>query len=81
MPFFLTLAAASAVGFLFLKGKVPGGVMVGALVGTVVLNVGAGLAYMQRRAEDAEAGEAGGDPPLQYAGLKSGIGGDHSCHE
>ena len=46
MPFFLTLAVASAVGFLFLKGKVPGGVMVGALVGTVALNIGTDLAYM-----------------------------------
>lgn len=45
MPFILTLAAASAAGFLFLKKKVPGGVMVGALVGTVVLNLGTGLAY------------------------------------
>lgn len=46
MAFFLTVAAASAAGFLFLKKKVPGGVMVGALVGTVVLNIGTGLAYM-----------------------------------
>lgn len=46
MTFFLTVAAASAAGFLFLKKKVPGGVMVGALVGTVALNIGTGLAYM-----------------------------------
>lgn len=46
MLFFLTMAAASAVGYLFMKKKVPGGVMVGALVGTVVLNIGTGLAYM-----------------------------------
>lgn len=46
MPFVLTLVTASAVGFLFLKKKVPGGVMVGALVGTVALNIGTGLAYM-----------------------------------
>lgn len=59
MPFFLTLAAASAVGFLFLKGKVPGGVMVGALVGTVVLNVGAGLAYMPAAARTAAQITAG----------------------
>ncbi len=51
MSFFLTLAAASAVGFLFLKKKVPGGVMVGALVGTVVLNIGTGLAYMPAAAK------------------------------
>lgn len=46
MAFFLTMAVASAVGFLFLKKKVPGGVMVGALVGTVALNIGTDLAYM-----------------------------------
>lgn len=46
MAFFLTVLAASAAGFLFLKKKVPGGVMVGALVGTVALNIGTSLAYM-----------------------------------
>ena len=59
MPFFLTLAAASAVGFLFLKGKVPGGMMVGALVGTVVLNIGTGLACMPAVARTAAQITAG----------------------
>lgn len=46
MAFFLTVAAASAFGFLFLKKKVPGGVMVGALMGTVLLNISTGQACM-----------------------------------
>ena len=59
MLFFLTLLSASAGGFLFLKGKVPGGVMVGALVGTVVLNICTGLAYMSAAARTAAQITAG----------------------
>ena len=46
MQFLLTLFVGAAAGILFLKGKIPGGMMVGALVGTVILNIGTGLAYM-----------------------------------
>ena len=45
MQFLLTLFVGAAAGFLFLKGKIPGGMMVGALVGAVILNIGTDLAY------------------------------------
>ena len=38
MQFLLTVIIGAAVGYVFLKGKIPGGMMVGALVGAVVLN-------------------------------------------
>lgn len=59
VPFFLTLAISSAVGFLFLKGKVPGGMMVGALVGTVILNISTEFAYMPATARMAAQITAG----------------------
>lgn len=58
-PFFLTLAISSVVGFLFLKGKVPGGMMVGALVGTVILNISTEFAYMPSTARLAAQITAG----------------------
>ncbi len=46
MNFFLTLAVGAALGLLFFRIKVPGGMMVGALVGAVLLNVTTGQACM-----------------------------------
>ena len=59
MQFLLTLFVGAAAGFLFLKGKIPGGMMVGALVGTVILNIGTGLAYMPSTARMAAQITAG----------------------
>ena len=53
MQFLLTLFVGAAAGFLFLKGKIPGGMMVGALVGAVILNIGTDLAYMPSTARNA----------------------------
>lgn len=55
----LTLAVGGALGFLFFKLKVPGGMMVGALVGVTVLNIGTGLAYMPSMARMAAQITAG----------------------
>lgn len=46
MNFILTLVVGTVCGLLFLKGKIPGGMMVGALVGTVLLNISTGFAFM-----------------------------------
>ncbi len=46
MEFLLTIVVGAAAGYLFLKGKIPGGMMVGALVGSVALNITTDLAYM-----------------------------------
>lgn len=46
MEFLLTIIIGAAMGYLFLKGKIPGGMMVGALVGAVALNITTGMAYM-----------------------------------
>lgn len=42
----LTIAAATAGGLLLLKLKVPGGMLVGAIVGVVILNLATGQAYI-----------------------------------
>ena len=44
--FLLTILFAGIVGFIFLKLKVPGGMMVGAIFGAAILNLGFGHAYM-----------------------------------
>ena len=44
MQFLLTVIIGAAVGYVFLKGKIPGGMMVGALVGAVVLNISTDMA-------------------------------------
>lgn len=49
----------AAIGLLFLKGKVPGGMMVGALVGTVLLNISTDFAYMPAAARMAAQITAG----------------------
>lgn len=59
MQFVLTLAVGAAVGFLFLKGKIPGGMMVGALVGAVALNISTDLAFMPSTARMAAQITAG----------------------
>ena len=59
MQFLLTLFVGAAAGFLFLKGKIPGGMMVGALVGAVILNIGTDLAYMPSTARMAAQITAG----------------------
>lgn len=46
MEFLLTVVVGAVAGFLFLKGKIPGGMMVGALVGSVILNITTDMAYM-----------------------------------
>lgn len=46
MRFLITLLVGCVVGLLFYKGKIPGGMMVGALVGAVVLNITTEFAYM-----------------------------------
>ena len=46
MQFLLTVIIGAAIGYVFLKGKIPGGMMVGALVGAVVLNISTDMAYM-----------------------------------
>lgn len=46
MEFLLTVIIGAVAGFLFLKGKIPGGMMVGALVGSVLLNITTDMAYM-----------------------------------
>lgn len=46
MGFLLTVVVGALAGFLFLKGKIPGGMMVGALVGSVILNITTDMAYM-----------------------------------
>ena len=47
----LTFAAAAAVGMLGLKLKVPGGMMVGAIVGAALLNITTARAYMPSEAK------------------------------
>lgn len=42
----LTAAVAAVAGLLFLRLRVPGGLLVGALVGVVLLNLASGQAYM-----------------------------------
>ena len=42
----LTLLASLAVGMLFLKLKVPGGVLVGGIIGTTILSMTTGMAEM-----------------------------------
>lgn len=46
MEFLLTVIIGAVAGFLFLKGKIPGGMMVGALVGSVIMNITTDMAYM-----------------------------------
>jgi len=49
----LTVAAAAVGGLLLLKLKVPGGMLVGAIVGVVILNLTAGRAYIYPQARVA----------------------------
>jgi uncharacterized membrane protein AbrB (regulator of aidB expression) len=42
----LTFLVAVLCGFILLKLKVPGGMLVGAIIGVVTLNISTGLAYM-----------------------------------
>lgn len=42
----LTLAASFAVGMLFMKLKVPGGILVGGIIGTTILSMTTGMAEM-----------------------------------
>jgi len=44
----LTLAVSSVAGLLFRKWKVPGGLLVGAIVGSAIVNLGFGLGYSPR---------------------------------
>ena len=55
----LTLAAGAVLGLVFLRLKVPGGMMVGAMVGVAALNIGTGLAYMPAAARLAAQITAG----------------------
>lgn len=49
--FLLTILCAGIVGFIFLKLKVPGGMMVGAIFGAAALSLGFGRAYMPYEAK------------------------------
>ena len=42
----LTLLVGAVCGLLFYRLKVPGGMIVGAIIGTAALNIGFGTAYM-----------------------------------
>ena len=53
MNFLVTLLSAAAVGWVFFRFKIPGAVMIGALVGALALNVFTGLAYMPASAKFA----------------------------
>lgn len=44
--FFLTLLVALIFGYIFLKLKVPGAMMIGSIVGVSLLNITTGMAYM-----------------------------------
>ena len=55
----LTLAVGGAGGLLFFKLKVPGGMMVGALVAVTILSIGSGLSYMPSAARVAAQIAAG----------------------
>lgn len=55
----ITLVVGAAVGLLFYKLKVPGGMMVGALVGVTALNIGTGMASMPSEARMAAQITAG----------------------
>ena len=57
--FCLTLAVACLVGAVFLKIKVPGGLMVGSIVGVAVLSIGFDAAYMPSAAKVASQVVAG----------------------
>lgn len=46
LRFLLTMVAGILVGLVFKKCKVPGGLMIGAIVGVAALNIATGLAYM-----------------------------------
>ncbi|HWQ79086.1 MAG TPA: AbrB family transcriptional regulator [Anaerovoracaceae bacterium] len=59
MEFLLTLAAGFVIGAVFFKLKVPGGMMVGAIVGAAILNIFAGHAYMPDMAQQAAKITAG----------------------
>lgn len=53
MPILVTLVAAYAVGFLLDKLRVPGGMMIGAVIGSCALGVATGFAEMPRVAKIA----------------------------
>ena len=55
----LTLGAGAVLGLAFLRLKVPGGMMVGAMVGVAAFNIGTGLAYMPATARLAAQITAG----------------------
>lgn len=50
---FLTFAAGLVCGYIFYKAKVPGGMMVGAIVGVAALNILWGISYMPNYAKYA----------------------------
>jgi len=49
----ITLLVGGALGFVFLKMKVPGGLMIGAVIGVATINVLFGAAYMPNEAKTA----------------------------
>lgn len=51
LQFFVTLAVGASVGWLFSKLKIPGGMMVGAILGVAILHIGFGAAYMPSQAK------------------------------
>lgn len=46
LQFLITMLIGFAVGYVFLKLKVPGGIMVGSIVGVALLNITTGTAFM-----------------------------------
>lgn len=60
MNLLITLAVGCIVGYIFYRLKIPGGMMVGALVGAVALNLATELAVMPSAARVAAQITAGG---------------------
>lgn len=56
----LTLLVGAVCGLLFYRLKVPGGMIVGAIIGTAALNIGFGTAYMPGVAKTIAQITAGG---------------------
>ena len=51
----LTVAASATGGYLLFKAKFPGGVIVGAILGSAILNVATGQAFMFSQAQTIAA--------------------------
>ena len=66
--FLLTLAAGFVIGAVFFKLKVPGGMMVGAIVGAAIFNISTGHGYMPDMAQQIAKITAGPLSGVQWSG-------------